>query len=86
VRTCARYGRDYADRAREGLSMVALLPVDDAVLDVAGDLPPSGLRSLDAIHLATAISLGDDLGAFLAYDERLRQAALGHGLAVLDPR
>jgi predicted nucleic acid-binding protein len=86
VRACARYGSDYADRAREGLSMVSLLPVDDAVLGLAGDLRPSGLRSLDAIHLATAISLGDDLGAVLAYDERLREAGLAHGLAVLDPR
>jgi predicted nucleic acid-binding protein len=59
--------------------------VDDAVLAVAAVLTPPSLRSLDAIHLATALRLGDDLGVFLAYDERLLRAAAAHGLPVAGP-
>ena len=45
-----------------------------------------GVRSLDAIHLATALSLGERCGAFFAYDERLIAAARARGLTVTVPR
>lgn len=66
----------------EGL---ALLPIDDEVLDIASELEPAGLRSLDALHLATAISLGDEIGAFFTYDGRLGRAAEENGLSVARP-
>jgi uncharacterized protein len=86
VRACARYGADFATRAQLGLSAVALLPMDDAVLQAAADLSPPSLRSLDAIHLATAVSLGDRLGVMACYDERLAAAARAAGLEVAHPR
>lgn len=58
----------------------------EAVLDSAEILGPPRLRSLDAIQLASAVSLGDDLGVFVAYDERLLAAAEDAGLSVLAPR
>jgi predicted nucleic acid-binding protein len=85
MRACARYGADYAQQARLGLSSVSLLPMDEAILAVAGDLEPSGLSSLDAIHLATALSIREDLGIFLVYDGRLAEAARAHGFAVSAP-
>jgi predicted nucleic acid-binding protein len=85
VRACARYGQHYALEARTWLEGVALLPMDDPVLDKAASLEPLALRSLDALHLATALSIGDDLGALFTYDQRLAEAAERHGLPVAMP-
>jgi predicted nucleic acid-binding protein len=85
IRACRRYGAAYAHEARAWLEGVSLLAMDDAVLDEATSLEPSGLRSLDAIHLATALSVRDDLGAFFTYDHRLTEAADCHGLPVARP-
>lgn len=61
------------------------MPLDDVLLDASTALRPAGLRSLDALHLATALSIKDDVGVLVTYDERLAAAADGHGLAVVQP-
>ena len=71
---------------RRLLGSVRLVDVERAILRAAGDLDDPGLRSLEAIHLATALSLGERCGAFFAYDDRLIAAARGHGLTVTVPR
>jgi uncharacterized protein len=85
IRACARYGVERGADAREWLLGVALLPLDDEVLDVATTLGPAPLRSLDALHLATALTIRDDIGAFVAYDDRLAAVAEDHGLPVVTP-
>lgn len=68
--------------------VIALLhqpPVTDAVLDAAAQLPGTTLRSLDAIHLATAEELAPVLTWFVAYDKRLADAARQRGLPVASP-
>jgi predicted nucleic acid-binding protein len=60
-------------------------PVSDAILDRAAALPGAQLRSLDAIHLATAEALGESVRAFVAYDKRLADAARQRGLTVVAP-
>lgn len=85
IRACERYGEEYAEDARSFIVDVALLPLDGAVLDEAASIGPAGLRSLDALHLATALSVRDEIGAFFTYDERLAEAAASHGLAVARP-
>ncbi|WP_207386508.1 type II toxin-antitoxin system VapC family toxin [Protofrankia symbiont of Coriaria ruscifolia] len=55
------------------------------LLDRAGHHPPARLRSLDAIHLVTAASLGPDLHTMVAYDHRLLDAARDLGIAVASP-
>jgi predicted nucleic acid-binding protein len=85
VRACRRLGEIVADSAERGLSDIALIPMDDQVLAVARRLDPSELRSLDAIHLATALSIGTDLGGLFSYDDRLTAAATAAGLPVLAP-
>jgi predicted nucleic acid-binding protein len=67
------------------LNDVGLLGVSDAVIESAGRLPDPLLCSLDAIHLATALLIREDLEAVLTYDDRLAAAAAAHGLAVLSP-
>lgn len=85
VRACGRYGVQYGELAREWLEGVALLPLDDRTLAAAIELGPSTLRSLDALHLATALSVREDVGAFVVYDERLSRAAVDAGLPVVAP-
>ena len=71
-------------RADEVLEGIALVAVDEPVLRDAAGLEPRPLRSLDAIHLATALSLGD-LDAVVTYDRRLATAAAEAGLEVASP-
>ena len=75
VRACARISvaaRRVAERAVASLDLIA---IDDDILDEAGRLKPLELRTLDAIHLASARLLGPALGAVIAYDERLIEGA-----------
>jgi hypothetical protein len=74
---------------RRGLSVlrrIEMIRISAAVLETAGALQPAELRSLDALHLATALCLGEDLGRIVAYDDRLADAARAAGLAVVAPR
>lgn len=81
---------DKGEAARKGAKRVLagldLVRVDDRVLDLAGRLAPVELRTLDAIHLATAQRLGVDLGKLCTYDGRMRDAAEELGMAVIAPR
>ncbi len=71
--------------ARRLFGGLYLIRLDEPLLDRAGDLEPGGLRSLDAVHLSAAMTIGSDLGVLLTYDERLRRAALSLGLEVESP-
>jgi len=69
----------------EGLSAVDLLPATPAIFEVAAELEPIGLRTLDAVHLATALGVRDDIDAVVTYDDRLACAAVANGLAAIAP-
>jgi hypothetical protein len=72
-------------RAVDVVRRLTLLELDrDLVLSAAG-IEPAALRSLDAIHLASALSLGSELGAFVTYDHRLAEAARAANLPILTP-
>lgn len=71
-------------RADALLSRLGLLPIEERVLKSAAKLQPAALRSLDAIHLATALDL-EELDTFVAYDPRLRAAAAAAGLEAVAP-
>lgn len=79
---------DAADlaRARELLDAVVLVPIDDTVLEAAGLLDPGALRTLAAIHLATARYLGSDVDALVTYHRRMIEGAGRLGLPVASPR
>lgn len=85
MRALQSLGPDAVRRGREVLARVDLLRINDRILDAAGLLAPADLRSLDAIHLASAEQLGSDLRAFVTYDQRLAAAAAGRGLSVIRP-
>jgi predicted nucleic acid-binding protein len=84
VRVCRRVNvpAERIDEARAGLAIVAL---DDEVRELAFQVGSPTLRSLDAIHLATALSLRASLEAFVTYDLRLIDAARQVELRVVSP-
>lgn len=67
------------------LDALTLVELDEGIRRLAGTVGSPSLRSLDAIHLATALSLADDLDAFCCYDRRLAIDAEAAGLTVLAP-
>jgi uncharacterized protein len=79
--------RGNVDRAhlRFVLDSLEVIEVDARVADRAAGLGPSALRTLDAIHLASALELGQELDAFVTYDGRLAEAARAVGLPVVSP-
>lgn len=72
-------------RGRLVLTGVDLIRVSDRVLVRAGQLRPFELRTLDAIHLATAEMLSSSLARFVTYDDRLGSAAEALGWSVVAP-
>jgi len=86
LRAVRHLGPDALATIREGLRRVDLIGIDDRILDAAGILEPQVLRTHDAIHLATAMAVGDDLEAIVTYDERMVEAARLMGLSTATPR
>jgi uncharacterized protein len=84
VRVCRRANvpLDQVEELRAGLSVVAL---DEEVRRRASTVGPPLLRTLDAIHLATALSLGDGLEGLVTYDQRLAGAAADAAVHVFSP-
>lgn len=73
-------------RARELLDRLYQVPLERSLLDRAADLrAPLALRSLDAVHLASALVLGTTLSAVVTYDARMTAAAVSLGLEVAAP-
>ena len=85
LRAVRHLGPEALAAARDGLRRIDLILVDDRILDAAGVLEPAILRTLDAIHLATALAVGDDLGAIVTYDMRMAAAAGTLGLPTVSP-
>ena len=73
-------------RAAQVLARTTLVDISDTILSRAAQVPPLRLRSLDAIHLATALTLGADLDGLVTYDERLAEGARLAGVTVYTPR
>jgi hypothetical protein len=81
----AGYGTVEDRRAADVLTRVTLIEIDRRIRRSAAALGPAGLRSLDAIHLATALSVGEDLAGILTYDQRFSDAATGADVEVWAP-
>lgn len=85
LRVTRRHAPDRVQAARAVLDGLHLLVVTTGICERAGLLEPTGLRSLDAIHLSSALQLGDELAGLVTYDERLAVGARSLGLPVLNP-
>jgi len=86
IRAVRPHGASAVTRARQVLRWVNMLHLDEELLEDATTLDMGVLRSLDAIHLAAARTLGDELQAVVTYDDRMASAAARLGLQVDTPR
>ena len=85
VRATRRLAPDTVPVAVDLISQLDLVPLSGGVVEQAAHLGEPALRSLDALHLASAITLGSNLTAFIAYDHRLSAAASDLGLDMVQP-
>lgn len=86
VRALLPGGGEAIAAGRRVLTRLDLVRINNRVLDHAATLLPEHIRSLDAIHLATAGQLGQDLGVVVTYDTRMAEAAEQLGYRVAIPR
>jgi len=85
VRAVRRVAPGLSLRTQDIIARIDLINPEPSTWELAGTLDPPELRSLDALHLATALELGDEIDALVTYDRRLADAARAHGLRVESP-
>lgn len=85
LRVGLRLGEAHVVADQAVLEGVHLLALTGARVRRAGLVEPTSLRSLDALHLVSALDLGEEVSAFVAYNTRLIEAAQQHGLTTLSP-
>ena len=85
LRAVRHGGPDVLANTRSALKRIDLVAVTDGIFEAAGTLEPRILRTVDAIHLATALALGDDLDAVVTYDARMAEGARLLGLEAVSP-
>ena len=78
-------GTNAVRRGLDVLRRLEIVRITDRILDIAGVVEPAELRSLDAIHLATAQDLGNELARIVTYDGRMAAAAASLGQKVVSP-
>ena len=86
TRAVARVLPALLPEARDLLLAFSYVVIDDDIIEGAMNEPDRGLRSLDAIHLATARTFAPELDAIATYDDRLIRAAAEAGLETVSPR
>ena len=78
-------GEDVLRRANAAIARINLIPITPEIIDLATGTHTPPLRAMDAIHLATALTMREDLGAVFVYDSDLHAAAHAHQLNPLAP-
>jgi predicted nucleic acid-binding protein len=84
-RALARHSPGAIARLHSVLDLVELVELDSGIRILAQTIAPVTVRSLDAIHLATALRIRGQLTSFVTYDKRLADAAAAAGLTVDAP-
>jgi len=84
-RAAARRPGVARERVEDVLGRISAIGLDLTTAAAAGSVGPTALRTLDAIHIASAAALGDDLEAFVTYDRRLADAARVLGMLHVAP-
>jgi hypothetical protein len=84
IRASRRYPHETAHRDRV-IGDLEVLELSADIARRAGDVQPPLLRTLDAVHVASALALGPELDAFVTYDARLASAARALGIPVIQP-
>ncbi len=82
---CRRVSEVGAQRARLALRLLTSVRISTTITDLAGLVDPPALRSLDSLHLTTALHLSPELFGVITYDDRFGHAARNAGLDVFQP-
>lgn len=85
LRAVRRQEPGHLARAQEVIAAISLQSIDVEILETASRLDPADLRTLDAIHIATAIRLAGDLDAIVTYDQRMIDGLAQLGLQAVAP-
>lgn len=85
LRTARTLKGSFLAPTRHALRTVHLIALSRSVCDMAAELSLEEIRSLDALHLASALLLGNELAGIVTYDEKLATAARSAGLEVIQP-
>ena len=85
ARAIARVDANLQGQLKNMLERFGTIRVSSQILTIAGVLTPTNLRTLDAIHLASCLILGDDLKGFVTYDSAQADAASHNGITVIAP-
>jgi uncharacterized protein len=84
-RVLARYAPEAVTRLHRVLDQIELIDMSPRVRVLAQNVRPVTIRSLDAIHLGTALTLRGNLTSFVTYDKRLLEAVTAAGLPADSP-
>ena len=82
TRAARRFGERVEEKVPGVFRGVTMVKLSSSIVTSASPLPPRSLRTLDAIHLGSALNLGNDI---ICYDHRLNDAAREAGLRVYSP-
>jgi predicted nucleic acid-binding protein len=86
TRTIIRYEPDLLDATYDVLADIQMVPVEDAIITIAENLPQFiDLRSLDSLHIASALSIKNVLKGVITYDKEMVKAAVALGFKTLSP-
>lgn len=86
TRTIIRHEPDLLDATYDVLADIQMIPVEDAIITIAENLPQFiDLRSLDSLHIASALSIKNVLKGVITYDKEMAKAAVSLGFKTLSP-
>lgn len=85
IRTCLRRDETTIANGRQLLEGLDKIPISSTIIEHSAMARPVELRSLDSIHLASALLVKESLNAFVAYDRRLLDAASSVGILAISP-
>jgi predicted nucleic acid-binding protein len=78
-------GQGVLERAIAAVERITLIPISPEIIELATAAHSPSLRAMDAIHVATALTIRDELGTIFVYDSDLHAAARTHALNPLAP-
>jgi uncharacterized protein len=85
VRAVRRAVPELSERADRVVAQIAVIEPSESIRARAAVLEPVMLRTLDALHLATALEIADELDGLVTYDRGMSEAAAGLGLTIFTP-
>lgn len=85
LRAARRHSPAALGQARLVLAAIPILALTAEVCERAAELDPAIMRSLDALHLACALQLADELDGVVTYDDRLAEGCIALGVPVVAP-